>query len=63
MLLENLNNEQTVVEGIKLLRFSPTPDFLQNAKVVPSNDRYFRYGPNGLINMTNIFGIGKIKLI
>jgi hypothetical protein len=46
--------EYLSVKGIGLQRFRLGQSFLQNAVERPANDRYYRYGPSGLVNVTHL---------
>ena len=47
--------KETTVREFDCLRFGIDKNILQNATTIPGNAIYYSFGPNGIINQTNVF--------
>uniref|UniRef100_A0A7S2RX12 Uncharacterized protein n=1 Tax=Mucochytrium quahogii TaxID=96639 RepID=A0A7S2RX12_9STRA len=58
LLFRNMNDEQVTYKGIKMLRFSPVETLFMNASTYPPNERYYHFGPQGLLANLSILEQG-----
>ena len=52
--MENVDGEESSHHGIDLLTFRPARSFWANAQHNEFNNRFYQWGPNGLVNLTTV---------
>lgn len=52
--MENVNGEESVHHGIDLLTFRPARSFWASARENEFNNRFYQWGPSGLVNLTTV---------